>query len=59
MAPDSVPYRCPVCVSRPGACGASGELLYGTKRAVPTCKHNEPPGKPCHEAPVKMEPSRG
>ena len=53
---ESVPYRCNVCVNLPG-CGASGQIVFGEGRA-PSCRHNEPPGKPCHDKPVKMERSR-
>ena len=53
----SVPYRCPACMN-PEACGFNGLLVFGKKTGAPVCRHNEKPGKPCHEEPVKMEPSR-
>jgi hypothetical protein len=53
----SIPYRCPACM-KPEACGFNGQLVFGRKTNAPTCRHNEKPGKPCHEGPVKMEPSR-
>jgi hypothetical protein len=52
--PTSVPHRCPECI-KPEACGYNGQLVFG-KGGVPTCNHNEKPGKVCHEQPVKMVP---
>jgi hypothetical protein len=48
----STPYRCLEC-SREGACGLHGILVFAGGKA-PLCKHNEPPGKPCHKEPVRM-----
>jgi hypothetical protein len=52
----STPYRCPVCL-RPSACGFNG-LLYRGRGPTPTCDHHKGHGKPCHDQPVKMEPSK-
>lgn len=52
----SVPHRCPECM-KPGACGFNGQLVFG-KSGVPSCMHHQKPGKPCHEGPVKMVPSK-
>ena len=53
----STPHFCPLCV-QPGACGYHGILVFEGGK-IPTCRHNEKPGKPCHPEPVKMVPVRG
>lgn len=54
----SVPYRCPVCMTDPEACGFNGILVW-PHDARPYCEHNKGKGKPCHEDRVKMVPSKG
>jgi hypothetical protein len=41
----------------PGACGYNG-ILVAVDKPAPMCKHNEPPGKPCHGKPEEMVPSK-
>lgn len=50
----TTPYYCPHCMT-PGACGYHGQLVFGDS-APPMCNHNEKPGKPCHDTPIKMVP---
>jgi hypothetical protein len=55
MEPTNIPYRCEKCMT-PGACGFNG-ILVNVDKPAPLCKHNEPPGKPCHGKPERMYPS--
>jgi len=56
MPPDSIPYHCVDCMTKE-ACGYHGVLAFGNGR-IPVCKHDEPPGKPCHEGRRRMVPVR-